>query len=48
MDDQRDSRTFTAEKLEQLGSHSRFRRSSATRLDTNLPGSPKQPGPRNR
>jgi hypothetical protein len=48
MDGQRDSRTFTAEKLEQLGSHSRFRRSSGTRLDTNLAGSPKQPGPRNR
>jgi hypothetical protein len=28
---QSDSRTFTAEKLEQLGSHSRFRRSSRTR-----------------
>jgi hypothetical protein len=48
MDDQSDSRTFTAEKLEQLGSHSRFRRSSGTRSDTSLPGSPKQPGPRNR
>jgi hypothetical protein len=44
MDDQHDSRTFTAEKLEQLGSHSRFRQSSGTRLDTNLPGSLKQPG----
>jgi hypothetical protein len=48
MDGQSDSRTFTAEKLEQLGSHSRFRRSSRTRLDTNLPGPLKQPGPRNR
>lgn len=48
MDGQYDSRTFTAEKLEQLGSHSRFRRSSATRSDTNLLGSPKQSGPRNR
>ena len=47
-DGQSDSRTFTAEKLEQLGSHSRFRRSSRTRLDTNLPGSLRQPGPRNR
>jgi uncharacterized protein YcbK (DUF882 family) len=28
---QSDSRTFSAEKLEQLGSHSRFRRSSRTR-----------------
>jgi len=48
MDGQNDSRTFTAKKLEQLGSHSRFRRSSGTRLDTNLLGSPKQPGSRNR
>ena len=47
-DGQSDSRTFTAEKLEQLGSHSRFRRSSRTRLDTNLPGSLRQPRPRNR
>ena len=30
-----DSRTFTAEKLEQLGPHSRFRRT--TRINTNLP-----------
>ena len=29
---QSDSRTFTAEKLEQLGLHSRFRRSSQTRF----------------
>jgi len=48
MDGQSGSRTFTAEKLEQLGSHSRFRRSSRTRLETNLPGSLKPPGPRNR
>lgn len=47
-DGQRDSRTFTAEKLEQLGSHSRFLRSSRARLDTNLLRSLKQPGPRNR
>lgn len=30
-----DSRTFTVEKLEQLGPHSRFRRT--TRINTNLP-----------
>ena len=30
-----DSRTFTAEKLHQLGSHLRFRRSSGTRFDSN-------------
>lgn len=47
-DGQSDSRTFTAEKLEQLGSHTRFRRSSRTRLDINLPGSLKPPGPRKR
>ena len=41
-----DSRTFTAEKLEQLGSHSRFRRS--TRVHTSLPDSLKPLGPRNR
>ena len=41
-----DSRTFTAEKLEQLGSHSRFRR--ASRVHTNLPSSMKPRGPRNR
>jgi hypothetical protein len=41
-----DSRTFTAEKLEQLGPHSRFRRTS--RVNTNLRGSVKTPGPRNR
>jgi hypothetical protein len=43
MDGESNSRTFTVEKLEQLGSHSRFRQSSGTRLDTNLPGSLKQP-----
>jgi hypothetical protein len=36
LEDQNDSRTFTAEKLEQLGSHSRFRRSSGTRLDSSF------------
>ena len=41
-----DSRTFTAEKLEQLGPHSRFRRTS--RVNTNLRGSVKTPRPRNR
>ena len=41
-----DSRTFTVEKLEQLGSHSRFRR--ASRIQTNLLSSMKTPGPRNR
>jgi hypothetical protein len=46
MDGQNDSRTFTAEKLEQLGSHTRFQRSSRTRLD--LPGAPKESGPRKR
>ena len=30
-----DSRTFTPAKLQQLGSHSRFRRSSGSRLDSN-------------
>ena len=30
LDDESDSRTFTADKLQQLGSHSRFRRSSGT------------------
>ena len=44
-DGRSDSRIFTAEKLEQLGSHSRFRR--ASRVDTNLPGSLKPRGSRN-
>ena len=44
-DGRSDSRIFTAEKLEQLGSHSRFRR--ASRVHTNLPGSLKPRGPRN-
>jgi hypothetical protein len=43
VDGQSDSRTFTADKLEQLGSHSRFRRSSGTRFDSNLPSSMKRP-----
>jgi hypothetical protein len=33
-DGERDSRMFTSEKLEQLGSHARFRRSSGSRLDS--------------
>ena len=41
-----DSRTFTDEKLEQLGPHSRFRRTS--RVNTNLLSSMKTSGPRNR
>ena len=40
-----DFRTFAAEKLEQLGSHSRFRR--ASRVHINLPGLLKPRGPRN-
>jgi hypothetical protein len=48
LDGQSDSRTFTAEKLEQLGSHSRFRRSSRTRFDSNSPDSLKQTRQRNR
>jgi hypothetical protein len=36
-DGQSDYRTFSAEKLEQLGSHSRFRRSSTTRFDAKSP-----------
>lgn len=35
-DGQRDSRTFTPDKLEQLGSHARFRRSSGSRLDSKI------------
>jgi hypothetical protein len=34
---QSDSRTFTADKLHQLGSHLRFRRSSGTRADSKAP-----------
>ena len=40
-----DSRIFTTEKLEQLGSHSRFRR--ASRVHFNLPSSLKPRGSRN-
>ena len=43
-DGRTDFRTFTSEKLEQLGSHSRFRRAS----HINLLSSMKTPGPRNR
>jgi hypothetical protein len=35
-DGQSDSRTFTPEKLQQLGSHARFRRSSGSRLDPRI------------
>jgi hypothetical protein len=40
-----DSRTFTTDKLGQLGAHSRFRRSSLTRSDSNLPNFQKQSRP---
>ena len=36
-DGQNDSRTFTTDKLQQLGSHARFRRSSGSRLDSKIP-----------
>jgi len=45
-DGQIDSRTYTAEKLEQLGSSSRFLRARQTRFDIHLPGSPKLGRPR--
>jgi hypothetical protein len=48
LDGQSDSRTFIAEKLEQLGSHLRFRRSSGTRFDSKSPDSFKQTRQRNR
>jgi len=48
IDGRSDSRTFTAEKLEQLGSHSRFRRASRSTLEANLPGSLNPPRPKNR
>lgn len=48
VDSQSDSRTFTTEKLQQLGSHLRFRRSSRPRFDSNSPDSLKQIKPRNR
>lgn len=47
-DGQIDSRTFTAEKLQQLGLSSRFRRSSQARLDFGLHNIPKPTKPRNR
>lgn len=37
LDDESDSRTFTADKLQQLGSHSRFRRSSGTHAGSQTP-----------
>ena len=48
LDGQSNSRRFTAETLQQLGSSSRFRRSGRTRLDSSLPSSPKPTEPRNR
>jgi hypothetical protein len=39
-DGQSDYRTFTVEKLEQLGFHARFRRSSTTRFDSKSPDFP--------
>ena len=47
-DGQIDSRTFTAEKLQQLGLSSRFRRSSQARLEFALRNVPKPTKPRNR
>lgn len=47
-DGRSDSRSFTADRLERLGSHSRILRSSGVRSDTNLSASVKQRGPRNR
>jgi len=47
-DGETDSRTFSAERLVQLGSSLRFRRSSLTRSDSSLRGSPNQTKPRNR
>jgi len=48
VDTQSDSRTFSTEKLQELGSHLRFRRSSRPRFDSNSPDSLKQIKPRNR
>jgi hypothetical protein len=45
-DSEIDSRTYTAEKLQQLGSSSRFLRSRQTRFDIHLPGSPTLNKPR--
>jgi len=38
LDGQSDSRTFTADKLQQLGSHLRFRRSSGANVGSRTPG----------
>ena len=46
LDGQCDSRTFTVEKLRQLGSSSRFLRSRQTRVDIHLLGSPTLNRPR--
>lgn len=48
LDGQSDSRTFTVEKLEQLGSHSRFRRLSGRRFYSDSRDSLKQTRSRNR
>lgn len=48
LDGQCDSRTFTVEKLQQLGSPSRFRRSSQDRLDLGFRDFPKPNRPGNR
>ena len=48
VDSQSESRTFSSEKLQELGSHLRFRRSSRPRFDSNSPDSLKQIKPRNR
>jgi hypothetical protein len=45
---QRETRTFTLEKLEQLGSSSRFRRPNPGRQETNLLGTPRNLRPGNR
>jgi hypothetical protein len=45
---QRETRTFTIEKLEQLGSSSRFRRPNPGRQETSLPGTPRNLRPGNR
>jgi hypothetical protein len=47
-DGQSDSRTFTTDKLEQLGAHSRFGRSSLPRFDSNPPNFQKQSRPQTR
>jgi hypothetical protein len=46
LDGQCDSRTYTAEKLQQMGLSSRFLRSRQTRFDIHLPGSPTLNRPR--